>query len=125
MPRVTARDGAAAIVKATLRGPDVIVMDLAMPVVDGWAATRRLRRQTLTRHVPIIAVTAVPASRDSAREAGCDAFLAKPCLPEMLWWEVCALLSVPRVKAAKRPKGGAGASDSSRCGRAPAGPRRC
>jgi CheY-like chemotaxis protein len=103
---VTARDGAGAILKATLRRPDVIVMDLAMPILDGWAATRQLRLQTLTRHVPIIAVTAVPTSRDSARKAGCDGFLAKPCLPEMLWWEVRALLSPPDVTAAKRPRGG-------------------
>jgi CheY-like chemotaxis protein len=93
---VTACDGAAAIVKATLRRPDVIVMDLAMPVLDGWAATRHLRLQARTRHVPIIAVTAVPTARDSAHQAGCDAFLAKPCLPEMLWWEVRALLSAPK-----------------------------
>ena len=89
---VTARDGGAAIDQATLHRPDVIVMDMAMPYMDGWTATRHLRRRKPTRHVPIIALTAVPTSRGTARDAGCDAFLAKPCLPELLWWEVQALL---------------------------------
>lgn len=90
---VTARDGNDAIDQAILRRPDVIVMDLALPHMDGLVATRHLRRQKLTRRVPIIALTAVPTSRESARRAGCDAFLAKPCLPELLWWEVRVLLS--------------------------------
>jgi CheY-like chemotaxis protein len=92
---VTARDGCAAIDQATLHRPDLIVMDMAMPHMDGWTATRHLRRRNSTRHVPIIALTAVPSARDTAREAGCDAFLAKPCLPELLWWEVQALLRPP------------------------------
>ena len=91
---VTARDGVAAIVKATQRRPDVIVMDLAMPAMDGWTATRLLRHETTTRDVPIVAVTAAPTSRDGARRAGCNAFLAKPCLPELLWWEIRALLRI-------------------------------
>jgi CheY-like chemotaxis protein len=90
---ITARDGGAAIDQAVLRQPDVIVMDLAMPHMDGLTATRHLRRQAATRRVPIIAVTAVATSRDSARRAGCDAFLAKPCLLELLWWEVRALMA--------------------------------
>jgi len=94
---VTARDGCAAIDQATLHHPDLIVMDMAMPNMDGWTATRHLRRRNPTRNVPIIALTAVPTSRDTAREAGCDAFLAKPCLPELLWWEVQALLRPPQI----------------------------
>ena len=90
---ITARDGGAAIDQAILYRPDIIVMDLAMPHMDGLTATRHLRRWEKTRRVPIIALTAVQTSRDSARKAGCDAFLAKPCLPELLWWEVRALLS--------------------------------
>ena len=105
---ITARDGGAAIDQAVLRRPDVIVMDLAMPYMDGLTATRHLRRQAPTRRVPIIALTAVPTSRDSARQAGCDAFLAKPCLPELLWWEVRVLLShMPsrRATSAHEPAG--------------------
>jgi CheY-like chemotaxis protein len=90
---VTASDGARAIERATRWRPDVIVMDLSMPNVDGWTATKRLRQQRDTRHIPIVALTALPTSRRSALAAGCDAFLAKPCLPELLWWEVRALLN--------------------------------
>ena len=90
---ISAANGNAAIEQALQHRPDVIVMDLAMPQMDGLAATRHLRRHETTRRVPIIALTAMPAARDSAREAGCDAFLAKPCLPELLWWEVRSLLT--------------------------------
>jgi len=105
---ITARDGGAAIDQAVLRRPDVIVMDLAMPYMDGLTATRHLRRQESTRSVPIIALTAVPTSRDSARQAGCDAFLAKPCLPELLWWEVRVLLSHASSTRATSASGAAG-----------------
>jgi len=90
---ITARDGGGAIDQAVLHRPDVIIMDLLMPQMDGLTATRHLRRQESTRRLPIVAMTAVPAARDSAREAGCDAFLAKPCLPELVWWEIRSLLS--------------------------------
>jgi CheY-like chemotaxis protein len=105
---VTAGDGNAAIDRAILRRPDVIIMDLALPHMDGLSATRHLRRQKLTRRVPIIALTALPTSRESARRAGCDAFLAKPCLPELLWWEVRALLSRAEPRGASRTAGSAG-----------------
>jgi two-component system cell cycle response regulator DivK len=93
---VTARDGEAALVKVSRQRIDLIVMDLAMPRMDGWAATRALRQSAATRWVPIIALTAVPTSRNTARKAGCNAYLAKPCLPELLWWEVRALLGFGR-----------------------------
>jgi CheY-like chemotaxis protein len=88
----TARDGASGVQMAKRRKPDVIVMDLAMPGLDGWAATFDLKQSALTRSIPIIVVSAVPSSRSEARAAGCDGFLAKPCLPELLWWEIRALL---------------------------------
>jgi CheY-like chemotaxis protein len=90
---IAARDGAAAIDQAVQHRPDIIIIDLAMSHVDGLAELRQLRRQEPTQRVAIIALTAMPAARDSAREAGCDAFLAKPCLPELLWWEVRSLLT--------------------------------
>jgi CheY-like chemotaxis protein len=105
---VTARDGNAAIDRAILRRPDVIVMDLALPHMDGLSATRHLRRQKITRRVPIIALTALPMSRESARRAGCDAFLAKPCLPELLWWEVREFLSRAEPRRASRTMGSSG-----------------
>jgi CheY-like chemotaxis protein len=66
--------------------PDVVVMDLSLPIMDGWEATRRLKANESTKHIPVIALTghALAGHSRGAREAGCDAFLAKPCLPEKL-----------------------------------------
>ena len=63
-------------------------MDLAMPRLDGFGATAILKRTPATSAIPIIALSAVPLSRSEARERGCDGFLAKPCLPELLWCEI-------------------------------------
>lgn len=92
----TARDGAVAVEKAAALCPDVIVMDLAMPHVDGWTATTQLRASRDTENIPVIALSAVDMGRDSARAAGCDGFLAKPCLPELLWWQIRALLEADK-----------------------------
>jgi len=82
---LTAADGLDGVDKAHLHRPDVIVMDLGLPLLDGLAATRRLRADPRTSTIPIIALTAfVFTARKSARDAGCDAFLPKPCLPEEL-----------------------------------------
>src|SRR2546421_2065189 len=95
---VTARDGLSALDKAVQHRPDVIVMDLAMPRLDGWEATKRLKRTKLTRKIPVIVLSAVQMSGDGARAAGCDAFLAKPCSPELLWGEVRLMLKSPDHK---------------------------
>src|SRR5438128_11567450 len=92
----TARDGRSAIEQASRRTPDVIVMDMKMPRLDGWTASKWLKISPATSHVPIIALTGVEEARENARAAGCDAFLAKPCMPDLLWWEIRALLN-PRV----------------------------
>lgn len=89
---VTASDGVRAFEQAEKYVPDAIVMDLQMPRVDGWEATARIKRTPRTQHIPVIAVSAVETSRDRARLAGCDGFLAKPCSPELLWWEVRAIV---------------------------------
>ena len=89
----TARDGLIGVQVAKRRKPDVIVMDLAMPRLDGWAATTELKHSPITRSIPIIVLSAVPTSRSEARAAGCDGFLAKPCLPELLWCEIRLLLN--------------------------------
>jgi CheY-like chemotaxis protein len=91
----TARDGIVAIAKAKERPPDVIVMDLAMPRLDGWIASRWLKSSPATAHIPIIALSAAPMAREEARAVGCDGFLAKPCQPGLLWWEIRALLHQP------------------------------
>jgi len=90
----SATDGAGAFNQAAALHPDIIVLDLAMPHVDGWAAAERLRRSPITRDIPIIALTAVPGARESAHLSGCDAFVAKPCLPQLLWCEVRVLLGL-------------------------------
>ena len=88
----TAADGAQAVGQAMARVPHVIVLDLAMPTMDGWEAAERLKHSPITRHIPIIAVTAQPGARESARISGCDAFLSKPCMPQLLWCEISLLL---------------------------------
>jgi len=89
----TARDGLIGVEMAKRRKPDVIVMDLAMPRLNGWAATAELKESPATRTIPIIVLSAVPTSRNEAKAAGCDGFLAKPCLPELLWLEIRLLLN--------------------------------
>jgi CheY-like chemotaxis protein len=89
----TARDGHDAITAANAWTPDVIVMDLMMPALDGWTASKWLKSSPTTAHIPIIALSAAPSAREDARAAGCDAFLAKPCQPDLLWWEIQALLN--------------------------------
>ena len=95
-----ASNGAEAVEKATEHLPDLIVMDLSLPVLDGWEATRRLKSDPRTRHIPVIALTghALEGHSQGARAAGCDAFLAKPCLPDKLLDTVRAMLD----KAAPR-----------------------
>ena len=81
-----AADGEEAVKLAQDLLPDVVVMDLSLPIMDGWEATRRLKADERTRRIPVIALTghALASHSRGAREAGCDAFLAKPCLPEKL-----------------------------------------
>lgn len=66
--------------------PAVVVMDLSLPVVDGWEATRRIKADPKTRHIRVIALTghAEPAHAKKALDAGCDDFIPKPCLPDDL-----------------------------------------
>lgn len=81
-----AANGQDAVEKATALGPDVVVMDLAMPVMDGWEATRRLKADPRTRAIRIMAVTGHDegAHRLLAWRAGCDDFFSKPVLPHQL-----------------------------------------
>jgi two-component system phosphate regulon response regulator PhoB len=77
-------NGEEALAVATLFEPDVIVMDLAMPQVDGVEATRRLRRHPRTKDTPIVVVTAHPLRAHEAVAAGATDFILKPCLPPAL-----------------------------------------
>ncbi len=100
---VEASDGAEAIAKATEVLPDVVVMDLSLPVLDGWQATRQLKRDHRTRHIPVVALTghALEGHSQDARDAGCDAFLAKPCLPEKLLETIQRMLLAAGERAEK------------------------
>lgn len=93
-----AGSGADGLAKAAALRPDVIVMDLAMPDLDGFEVTRRLRAREDTRHIPVIALTAYPMgySRHAALEAGCDAYLSKPFGPRHLAAQIRRLLDPPR-----------------------------
>jgi CheY-like chemotaxis protein len=89
-----AENGHQALEKAFALSPDVIIMDLALPGLDGWEATRRLKGDTRTKGIPVIALTghALAGHSQGALEAGCDLFLTKPCLPERLLDEILAIL---------------------------------
>jgi CheY-like chemotaxis protein len=93
-----AADGAEAVEMSKRLLPDVIVMDLSLPVMDGWEATRLLKGDERTQHIPVIALTGHVLSGHSlnAKQAGCDAFLPKPCLPETLAAKVEELIRRPR-----------------------------
>jgi len=88
----TARDGSMGVEIAKRRKPDLIVMDLAMPRLNGWAATAELKQSPQTQAIPILILSAVPTSFHEARAAGCAGYLSKPCLPELLWMEIRLLL---------------------------------
>jgi len=90
----TSEDGAAGVAMALRLVPDVIVMDLTMPRLDGLAAAQELRRLPRTRHIPIILLTGYPATAidRGALDADVDVFLTKPCLPEDLETHVRRLL---------------------------------
>jgi len=77
--------------------PDLIVMDLSLPGIDGWEATRRLKADERTKKIPVVALTshALGGYSEGARAAGCDAFVTKPCLPEQLLSEIRKVLAAP------------------------------
>ena len=90
-----ARNGQEAVDQAFALRPDVILMDLSLPVMDGWEATRRLKSDTRTHSIPVVALTghALDGHSREAQDAGCDAYVTKPCLPDALVREVQRVLA--------------------------------
>ncbi|MBI2189201.1 MAG: response regulator [Acidobacteria bacterium] len=89
-----ARNGNEALEQAFALHPDLILMDLSLPGMDGWEATRQLKADDRTRHVPVVALTghALAGASEGAKRAGCDSFVTKPCLPDDLVVEVRRML---------------------------------
>ena len=83
---ITAEDGAAGIARAAEERPDLILMDLSLPVIDGWEATRRLKADEALKSIPVIAVTAhaMQGDEEKARAAGCDDYVTKPIDEDLL-----------------------------------------
>ena len=100
---IEAKNGLEAIEQACAQNPNVIIMDLSLPVMDGWEATRRLKADRRTKSIPVIALTghALSGHSKGALDAGCDAFVAKHCLPDQLVIEIKKMLAITTPPAAK------------------------
>ena len=106
-----ALNGEEGIAKARAEKPDLILMDISIPIIDGWEATQVLKHDPKTNDIPIIALTAhaLASDREKAMEVGCDGYLAKPCEPRAVVAEVQRFLGKPGAAgAAGAPAGAAG-----------------
>ena len=94
---IEAHDGAQALTVARSQRPDLILMDIQLPLVDGYEATRSIKREPELKHIPVIAVTSYALSGDEqrAREAGCDAYVAKPYSTRHLLAKIGQFLEQP------------------------------
>jgi two-component system, cell cycle response regulator DivK len=102
---IGAGNGLEALQRAVDESPDIILMDLSLPVMDGWEATRRLKADQRTASIPVVALTghALAGISEGAKKAGCDAFVTKPCLPEDLVREIKKILDAP-ASTTKKPR---------------------
>ena len=93
---LTAMDGAAGIELAKRECPDLILLDLSLPVIDGWEATRRLKANDDLKHIPVIALTAhaMMGDEEKARSCGCDDYLTKPLDEDLLFAKLDRFLGV-------------------------------
>ncbi len=100
-----AQDGGEGIAMAHSQSPDLILMDMSLPVVDGWEATRRIKSEAGTRGIPVIALTAhaMAGDEEKARSAGCDDFDTKPVELPRLLTKIEALLQRPRTGPGPTP----------------------
>ncbi|MGH7459033.1 MAG: response regulator [Longimicrobiaceae bacterium] len=87
---IEAANGREGVRRGREDSPDLILMDISIPLIDGWEATRLLKEEEATSRIPIIALTAhaLAADQAKARAAGCDGYLAKPCEPRQVVEEV-------------------------------------
>ena len=94
---IEAGNGIDAVRSTSALRPDVVLMDLSLPIVDGWEATRRLKADAGTAHIPIVAFTAHDGAGELQRatDAGCDWFVPKPCPPAALITELRRVLTRP------------------------------
>jgi CheY-like chemotaxis protein len=97
---LTVDNGRDAIDQALTVQPDIILMDASMPVLDGWQATRELKANPKTKHIPVLALTAhaFDDARREAKDVGCDGFVTKPCLPDDLVSRIRAVLEPVKKK---------------------------
>jgi two-component system cell cycle response regulator DivK len=111
---VEAGNGMEALQRAVDTAPDIILMDLSLPVMDGWEATRRLMADQRTKGIPVVALTghALAGISEGAKQAGCDAFVTKPCLPEDLVREIRKILDAPSSSLVKPRRSGKHAKTS-------------
>jgi two-component system, cell cycle response regulator DivK len=88
-------DGQQGVEMATSQSPDLILMDMSLPVIDGWEATRRIKANDATRKIPVIALTAhaMAGDREQAMEVGCDDYDTKPVEITRLLGKIAALLA--------------------------------
>ena len=91
---IEANDGAEGVSQAMAHKPDLILMDIQMPVMDGYEATRRIKADPALKAIPIVAVTsyALSGDEDKAKAAGCDAYIAKPYSPRQMLAKVREIL---------------------------------
>ena len=96
---VAAADGAAGVEAAVRETPDLVLMDMSLPVVDGWQATRMIKANPVTSAIPVMALTAhaLKEDRERALEAGCDDFETKPVDLDRLLTKIEVLLSAARL----------------------------
>jgi two-component system, cell cycle response regulator DivK len=102
---VLALDGQSGVEMAQTEEPNLILMDMSLPVLDGWEATRRLKNDSATRHIPVIALTAhaMSSDREKALESGCDDYDTKPVELVRLLAKIEALLSGGTIASAGQP----------------------